>query len=138
MTNQPNEQPNFDNRPTTEIPSSQRVYAFKDLPPDIQAKILQMQSTDGDFLRLGNSDTPARVIYLILVSCAFASFPTVFEFSQFDLRIILIISGGAFVFTLWFFYLVWKIFKSIASPIKSRMYLTPTQLIETTDGTIRS
>jgi hypothetical protein len=137
MMSQQIRQENPNNNLTTEIPPSQRVYLFRDLPSDVQAKFLQMQSTDGDFLRLDNGVTGAKVILLILVSFAFAFFLAAFEFSQFDLRIILVISGGAFVFTLWFFYLVWGIFKTIASPIKNRIYLTPTQLIETTDGTVR-
>ena len=37
----------------------------------------------------------------------------------------------------WFFYLIWGIFKSTAAPIKNRIYLTPTQVIETTDGAVR-
>jgi hypothetical protein len=110
---------------------------FRDLPPDVQAKLLQMQNTDGDFLRLINGVTGAKVILLILLSFGFALFLAAFEFSRFDLRIILVIAGGTLIFTLWFFYLVWGIFKSIASPIKNRIYLTPTEVIETTDGTIR-
>ncbi len=136
MTNQLIEQPNFDNRVTTEIPPSQRVYAFKDLPPDVQAKLLQMQNTDGDFLRLNISDTPTRVFYLIFfVSFPFACFLATFEFSQFDLGIILFIAGGTLIFMLWYFYLIWGIFKTIVSPIKSREYVTPTQVIKTMDGT---
>lgn len=115
---------------------SQRVYLFRDLPSDVQAKLLQLQNTDGDFLRLTNGVIVARVIYLILLSFGFAFFLAAFEFSLFDLRIILVISGGTLIFTLWFFYLVWGIFKSIVSPIKNRIYLTQTQVIATTDGTV--
>lgn len=137
MTNKQFIQPNVDNQSATEILPAQRVYLFRDLPPDVQAKLLQMQNTDGDFLRLSNGVTGAKVILLILLSFGFAFFLAAFEFSLFDLRIMLTISGGTLIFTLWVFYLVWGIFKTIASPIKNRIYLTPTQVIETTDGTIR-
>jgi hypothetical protein len=137
MTNKQFIQSNIDDQSATEILPARRVYLFRDLPPDVQAKLLRMQNTDGDFLRLSNGVTGAKVILLILLSLGFAFFLAAFEFSLFDLRIILIISGGAFVFTLWFFYLVWGIFKTIASPIKNRIYLTPTEVIETADGTIR-
>jgi hypothetical protein len=137
MTNQQFYQQSGDSESAAEIPSARGVYFFRDLPPDVQAKLLQMQNTDGGFLRLSNGVTGAKVILLILLSFGFAFFLAAFEFSLFDLRIILTISGGAFVFLLWFFYLVWGIFKTIASPIKNRIYLTPTQVIETTDGAIR-
>lgn len=137
MTDKQFIQPNVDNQSAAEILPAQRVYLFRDLPPDVQAKLLQVQNTDGDFLRLSNGVTGAKVILLILLSFGFAFFLAAFEFSLFDLRIILAISGGAFVFLLWFFYLVWGIFKSITSPIKNRIYLIPTQVIETTDGKIR-
>ena len=38
---------------------------------------------------------------------------------------------------MWLARLVWGIGKAVASPIKNRVYLTPTELIETIDGFVR-
>jgi hypothetical protein len=122
---------------SAEIPDSQRVYAFDDLPEVVRENLLRLQNTDGDFLRLSNSVTAGRVAWLCLLSIGFLFFLASFEFVSFDLKWILVFSSGASIFLLWFVYLIWKIYGGIRAPIKNQIYLTPTQVIETTDGFVR-
>ena len=137
MTNQQINRQSFANQSSAAIPQSQRVYSFDDLPQGVRDKLLRLQNSEGDFLSLSNSVTAGRVVWLCLLSFAFLFFLASFEFVSFDLKWILVFSSGASIFLLWFVYLVWKIFRAIRSPLKNRTYLTPTQVIETTDGQIR-
>lgn len=127
----------FANQSSAEIPASQRVYAFEDLPKVIQDNLLRLQNTGGDFLSLSNSVTAGRVVWLCLLSIGFLFFLASFEFVSFDLKWTLVFSIGASIFLLWFVYLIWKIYGAIKAPIKNQIYLTPTQVIETTDGFVR-
>lgn len=144
MTNRQINQQNFDNNATAEIPPSQRVYAFKDLPPEVQENLLRLQNSDGDFLRIRNAFAYRRGGFLFLLSIGFvlfladfALFLDGFENVGFDLKWIIVFSGGALIFALCFLYLFRGIFRTRRSPIKNGIYLTPTQLIETADGLVR-
>lgn len=138
MMNQLIAQPSFDNRQTTEIPPPQRVYAFKDLPTETQENLLRLQNTDGEFLRTTSGETERRVALLILVILATAGLTAIVADSSLDLKRIIVFSVDAFALLLWFVRLVWGIGKVVASSVKNRTYLTPTELIETTDGFVRS
>ncbi len=144
MMNQPIEQLNFDNRATTEIPPSQRVYAFKDLPPEVQQSLLRLQNSDDDFLRVRYVAANTRGYLLIFLSFGFILFlADIIEFLHdfenvvFDLKWIIVFAGGALIFALCFLYLSWGFFRGRRSPIKKGIYLMPTQVIETADGLVR-
>lgn len=137
MTNQQINRQSFANQSSAAIPESQRVYSFDDLPNVVRDNLFRLQNTDGDFLSLSNSVTAGRVVWLCLLSFGLLFFLASFEFVSFDLKWILVFSSGASIFLLWFVYLFWKIYKAIRSPLKNRIYLTPTQVIETMDGFVR-
>jgi hypothetical protein len=129
---------------TTEIPPSQRVYLFRDLPSDVQQNLLRLQNSDGDFLRYGSDLTYARggLLFLLSVGCVlfladFLSFLDAFENAVFAWKWVIVFSGGALIFALCFLYLCLGFFRTRRSPIKNGIYLTPTQVIETADGLVR-
>ncbi|MGI8788305.1 MAG: hypothetical protein ACR2HG_11150 [Pyrinomonadaceae bacterium] len=140
MTNQQN----IGNNLPTEITPSRRVFAFSDLPKDVQDKLLEMQNTDGDFLRVRYvySYTSGALLYYLSIGFGlfFADFVVFLESSEnaaFDLKWIIVFVGGASVFALCYLYLFRKFFRGRRSPVKKGIYLTPTQVIETFDGTVR-
>jgi hypothetical protein len=144
MTNQQINQQNLDNNWTAEIPPPQRVYAFKDLPPEIQENLLRLQNSDGDFLRVRYVSTYTSGALLIFLSIGFVLFLAGFllfldEFENvvFDLKWIIVFAGNALIFALCYSYLFWRFFRGRRSPIKKGIYLTPTQVIEAFDGTVR-
>lgn len=136
MTNQRIAQPNFNNR-STEIPLSQRVYAFEDLPPETQKNLLRLQNTDGDFLKISSGETGRRVGLLIILIFAFIGLAAIAADSSPDLKRIVVFSADALLLLLWFGRFVWQIFKTFSSPLKNLVYLTPTQVVETLDGFAR-
>ena len=131
----------FKDHLAAEIPPTQIVYAFNDLPPETQENLLRLQNTDGDFLKISSGETERRVALLILAVMAsvglWAVAADASADASLDLKRIVVFSVDAFVLLLWFVYLVWGIGKAVASPIKNRIYLTPTKLIETIDGLVR-
>ena len=131
----------FDNQSAAEIPPSQRVYAFRDLPKETREKLLRLQNTDGDFLRTSSGETERRVALLILAAMASVGLWAVAADAAaddlLDLKRIIVFSVDAFVLLLWLVRLVWGIGKTVASPLKNRIYLMPTELIETIDGLVR-
>lgn len=144
MTNQQFYRQSFDNQSAVDIPLSQRVYAFKDLPTNVQQNLLRLQNTDGDFLRVRYVAAYTSGVLLIFLSIGFVLFLTDFamflndfENVGFDLKWIIVFSGGALIFALCFLYLSWGFFRGRRSPIKNGIYLTPTQIIETADGLVR-
>jgi hypothetical protein len=143
MTNQQINQQNFDNSATAEIPPSQRVYAFKDLPPEVQENLLRLQNSDGDFLRVRYVSTYTSGALLFFLSIGFILFLADFaafldvENVVFGLKWIIVFAGGALIFALCYLYLFWRFFSGRRAPIKKGIYLTPTQVIETFDGTVR-
>lgn len=144
MTNQQFYQQNFDNRPAVEIPPSQRIYAFKDLPPEVQENLLRLQNADGEFLRVRYVSTytsGALLIYLsigfVLFLADFLLFLNDFKNVVFDLKWIIVFSGGALAFALCYLYLLRGFFRGRRAPIKTGIYLTLTQVIETFDGLVR-
>ncbi len=136
MTNQPIEQPNFDNR-SMKIPLAQRVYLFRDLPTNVQENLLRLQNTDGDFLKMSSGETGRRIGLLILVAMASIGLWAVVADGLLDLKRILVFSADVLILLLWFVYFVWRISKIFGSPLKNLIYLTPTQAIETLDGFVR-
>lgn len=140
MTNQQNIGKNL----PLEIPPSRRVYAFKDLPKNVQENLLRLQNSDGDFLKVCWATTFAcreLLIYLsivfILFLADFAVFLYNFENAAFDFKWIIVFAGGASAFSLCFLYLFRGFFREKRSPIKTGIYLTPTQIVETFDGAVR-
>ena len=140
MNQQINRQ-SFDNRLAAEIPLAQRIYAFKNLPIETQENLLRLQNTNGDFLRTTSGETERRVGLLVLVIMVSVGLWAVAADASadgsLDLKRIIIFSVDAFVLLLWLVYLVWGIGKVVASPVKNRIYLTSTELIETIDGLVR-
>ncbi len=132
---------NIENNLTTEISSSERVYALEDLPEDVREKLLLMQKTDGDFLYVSSGETQRRVILLIPVIFASIGLAGIIADDVnekiLDLKRIIAFSVDALVLLLWFVYLAGKIFIILGSPLKNRVYITPTQVIETLDKTVR-
>jgi hypothetical protein len=144
MMNQQIKKENLNNDLTREIPPSQRVYAFKDLPREVQQNLLRLQNTDGDFLRVRYVSSYTSGGLLILLSIGFVLFLADFllflddfENVVLDLKWITVFSVGALIFALCFLYLSWGFFRGRRSPIKTGIYLTPTQVIETADGLVR-
>lgn len=137
MTNQQN----IGNNSRAEIPLSERVYAFNDLPKDVREKLLQMQNTDGVFLKRGSGETARRIIFLVLLAMAFIGLTAIVTDDVnegiLDLKRIFVFSADALVLLIWFVYFVWRISKTVGSPLKTLIYLTPTQAIETLDGFVR-
>ncbi|CAN5384390.1 hypothetical protein BH10ACI1_BH10ACI1_15530 [soil metagenome] len=140
MTNQQN----IGNNLPTEIPPSKRVYAFSDLPKDLQKKLLLLQNTDGDFLRVRYvySYTSGALLYYLSIGFGlfFADFVVFLESSgnaAFNLKWIVVFAGGASVFALCYSYLFRRFFRGRRSPVRKGIYLTPTQVIETFDGSVR-
>ncbi|MGI8788303.1 MAG: hypothetical protein ACR2HG_11140 [Pyrinomonadaceae bacterium] len=133
-------QENLDNK-SAQIPPAQRVYAFADLPKETQEKLLQLQNTDGDFLKLSNGETARRVILLILLTSTIIGLAAIVADSSndnsLDLKRIIVFSADALLLLLWLIYFVWQLFKTVGSPLKNLVYLTPTQVIETLDGFFR-
>lgn len=134
-------QQNLDNRSTAEILLARRVYAFCDLPEEIQENLLRLQNTNGDFLRTTSGETERRVGLLVLVTMVSVGLWAVAADASadgsLDLKRTIVFSVDAFMLLLWLVYLVWGIGKAVASPLKNRIYLTPTELIETIDGLVR-
>ena len=144
MMNQQIKRESFDNYLSAQIPPSRRVYAFKDLPPEVQQTLLRLQNSDGDFLRVRGvaTDTSGGLLFLlsigfILFFADFLSFTDDFEYFGFDLKWTIVFSGGALTFALCYLYAFWGLFRGRRSPIKTGIYLTPTQVIETFDGLVR-
>jgi hypothetical protein len=144
MTNQQIRQENPNNNLTTESPSSQRVFAFKDLPANVQENLLRLQNSDGDFLRVSYVSAYTSGGLLIFLSIGFILFLAAiieflddFENVVFDLKWIIVLAGGALTFALCYSYLIWRFFRGRRSPFKNGIYLTPTQVIETADGLVR-
>lgn len=138
MKNQPIEQPNFDNRATMQIPPSQRVYAFKDLPKEIREKLLQMQKTDGDFLRTGEKRiVPGNIIGLLFLLNVFGSFISALDFSSLNLAKAIVFAVVSLPFIYWIAYFGRAVYQTFALPIKNHVYLTRKQIIETKDGAVR-
>lgn len=120
MTNQ-NRQ-NFENHFAEETLPSQKVYSFRDLPKDVRDKLLQMQNTDGDFLRTSEkSSVLAQVIFLFLVLNIFGGFVSAFDFSKTDAVKIIFFSIGCVLFALWTAYFGRNIYRMFAFPIKNHI-----------------
>ncbi len=115
MINQQIEQSDFDNRPTTEIPPSQRVYAFKDLPPQTKESLLRLQNTDGDFLKSSSGETGRRIVLLILTALAAVGLSAIVADSLPDTKRIVVFSADALILSVWFIYFVWEFFKTLGS-----------------------
>ena len=138
MKNQQIRQENPGNNLTAEIPPSQKRYAFRDLPTEIQKKLLYLQNTDGDFLKTSEKGVVlARIIALLLLLNIFGAFAASFNFSPFDAARAFGFAVGFVLFALWTVYFGRGVYLSIKSPIKNHAYLTRTQLIETQKGTVK-
>ncbi|MET0752962.1 MAG: hypothetical protein ABWZ66_06295 [Pyrinomonadaceae bacterium] len=137
MTNQQIKQENLSDNSAAEISPAQKVYSFADLLKETQEKLLQMQNTDGDFLKISSGETERRIALLILVIIASIGLAAIVADSSLDLKRIVVFSVDALLLLIWFVYLVRGIFKTLGTPLKNRIYITPTQVIETLDGTVR-
>ena len=127
MTNQQFNQQSFGNQSSMQIVLAKRFYSIHTLPKEIQAKLLRLQNTTGDFLRLRGASTLWWLVLLLpLALFAFA----------FYILIVGLVFGSA-IFFIWIAYFVWKFYKTPRSPIRNHIYLTPTQLIETKGGYVR-
>ena len=104
---------------------------------ETQEDLLRLQNSDGDFLRTTSGETERRVGLLVLVIMASVGLWAIIADSSLDLKRNIVFFVDAFVLFLWLVYLVWGIGKAVASPLKNRVYLTPTELIETIDGFVR-
>ena len=130
MTNQQFNQLNqqsFGNQSSTEIFLAKRFYSINLLPKEIQEKLLCLQNTTGDFLRLRVAST----LWWLVLLLPFALFAFVFYIMIVGLIL------GSIIFLIWITYFVWKFHKTPRSPIRNHIYLTPTQLIETKGGYVR-
>ncbi len=140
MTNQQITRRNFDDR-SEQLPSSKKVYAFADVPKSVQENLLRLQNTDDDFLRTSSGETERRAGLLMLVAMAAIGLAAIVADAStegsLDLKRIIVFSADALILVLWFVYFVWGIFKAVRAPLKNRIYITRTQLIETMDGLIR-
>lgn len=122
----------------TEIPPAQRVYAFRDLPKEIQERLLHLQKTDGDFLRTSEKGRViARVIILLFLLNILGVYISTFNFSHFNAAKAFGFSVGFVLIATWIAYFGRNVFRIFKSPIRNHVYLTPTQLIETNKGTVK-
>jgi hypothetical protein len=128
----------FDNPLTTELPPAQKVYAFRDLPKETQERLLHLQKTDGDFLKTNEKGRVlARVIIFLLLLNVLGAYISSFKFSPFNGAKALGFSLGFVLIAMWIAYFGRQVFRIFKSPIRNHVYLTPTQLIETNQGTIK-
>lgn len=126
-----------DNRSSKEISPANRVYRFRDLPQEIQERLLNLQNTPGDFLKLGDRRLLLWTILLGFFLFALFIFAVACVASGLNLETTFSMFFGSGIFLIWIFYFSWRIYKTVRSPLKNRVYLTPTQMIETNDGYVR-
>lgn len=136
MTNQQIEKRISVNNLPAEISPAQKAYSFADLPKDTQENLLRLQNSDGDFLKISSGVTERRVALFVLVIIVSIGLAAIVADSSLDLKRIIVYSADALVLLIWIAYLIWGIFKTLKTPLKNRIYLTPTQIIETLDGTV--
>ena len=125
------------NSAAVKISPVQRAYAFGDLPEDVRQKLLRLQNSDGDFLKLSSGETERRIVLLVLVMIAAICLAAVVADSAPDWKKIVVFCAVALLLSIWFGYLIRGIYNAFKTPLKNRIYLTPAQVIETLDGTVR-
>ncbi len=138
MKNQQIKQENPNNNRTTEMPHAEKIYAFNDLPTDVRERLLQMQNTDGDFLRTGEKRVAlVNIIGLFFALTFFDGF--IKSIDSFKGNVVQLILFGfcSVVFIYWIAYFGRAVYRTFALPIKHYVYLTRTQIIETKDGAVR-
>ncbi|MGI8788304.1 MAG: hypothetical protein ACR2HG_11145 [Pyrinomonadaceae bacterium] len=127
-----------DNNLPTEIPPAQRVYAFKDLPNDVREKLLQMQKTDGDFLRTDDKTSIlANMIWLFSFVFIFESYLSSLDLSSLNLVKAIVFGVISVPFIYWIAYFGRAVYRTFTLPVKDHVYLTRTQIVETKDGAVR-
>ena len=142
MTNQQFYRQSSDSESAAEIPPAQRAYSFRDLPPGVQQNLLQMQNSDGDFLRTDEKRIVlVNIIALLFMLSIFISFLSALDFSSLNLvkalvkAIVFAVISIPFIY--WITYFGRSVYRTFALPIKNHIYLTRTQIIETKDGAVR-
>ena len=117
---------------------SERVYAFKDLPKDVRDKLLQMQKSDGDFLRTDDKiSILAKMIWLFSFVSIFEVYLSSLNFSSLNLVKAIVFAIISLPFIYWIAYFGRAVYRMFALPIKDHVYLTRTQIVETKDGAVR-
>ena len=134
-------QQRIENNLLPEIPPLKRVFAFKDLPKNIRKNLLRMQNSDGDFLKLSSGETARLVIFMILWILFFIGLAAIIADDVneeiMDAKRIIVFSIDVVLLFLWFVYFAAKLLEAFGARLKNRMYITPTEVIETFDEKIR-
>lgn len=137
MTNQQSNQQSSGSQSSTEIALANRVYSFRTLPQEIQEKLLRLQNTEGNFLRLSDGGTVLWAVLLVLALPAFMFSAFMIVASGINAESAVVLAVGSAIFLIWIAYFGWRLFKPASSPVGNNIYLTPTQLIQTKDGYVR-
>jgi hypothetical protein len=127
------------NNSAAQMSHAEKIYSFRDLKKDVQDKLLQMQNTDGDFLRTDEKKRVffANLIGLLFFLLVFRSVLSTLDFSKLNLVKTIVFAVISIPFIYWIAYFGRAVFRIFALPIKDHMYLTRTQIIETKDGAVR-
>ena len=129
--------PQTANQPATQIAPSQRLYSFQALPKPIQERLLRLQNTNGDFVRTSNTGTSLWIVLECFLLGGFLLYVLLVVSSGTGAKMLVPLFAGSAIWLTWIIYIGWKLFKMSSSPIGEYLYLTQTQLIQTSGGYVR-
>lgn len=132
MTNQQLVQP----IPATQAAPARGTYQFQFLPKPIQERLLYLQNTNGDFLRMSDGSNAMLLVLFAVVCAAFFMFVPLVAASGIHASNVIPAFVGSAIFLMWIGYLGWRVTKQMFSPIGNFLYLTPTQLIRVKNGKV--
>jgi hypothetical protein len=137
MTNQQSDQ-HVQNPSAARVSHAEKMYSFNDLPKDVREKLLQMQNTDGDFLRTGEkASILSNIIILFFLLTIYGGFLSALNFASLKPAKVIVFGVISLFFVYWIAYFCWPLYRTFALPVKDHVYLTRTQIVEIKDGALR-